>query len=88
MDIYRVQEKKGWHRRKWQVEWNSCHFAQRGYTRRGAVFVAHVRGASSRFNSAYVRVRILIRRHITDREWYCPRYDALGRSRSQRDGHR
>ncbi len=84
MDVYRVQERKGWHRRKWQVEWSLCSFAQRGYTRRGAILMARIRGASPRFNSAYVRTRVLIRRHITNRSWYASRYDAFGRSRCGR----
>lgn len=34
---YRVQIRRGFWRRKWQVEWYGCHFAPRGYTRSGCL---------------------------------------------------
>jgi hypothetical protein len=77
--FYRVQEAKPVWRRKWQVEWDSCYFAQRGYTRRGAAAMAALRRSHPRFDGAYYRLRIIIRWvDGYDHGWYRERYTITG----------
>lgn len=83
IDIYRVLEGKPWYRRKWQAEWPLCHFAQRGYTRRGVLTMAAIRRAHTRVNGAYVRARIIFRRNVTERGWYRARYTVTGLRRDR-----
>ncbi len=90
-DIYRIQEREPIYRRKWQVEWvelggDYCDWAARGYTRSGALFCARLRATYPRLNRFYGRVRVMIRRNLTSREWYAPRYDVLGRTRPDASG--
>lgn len=84
-DVYRVQVGKPWWRRKWQAEWDGCRWAQRGYTRRGVLAMARLRRTHTRVNDAYVRARIIIRRNVTQREWYAARYTVTG-ARHSADG--
>ena len=77
--VYRVNETKRWYRRKWQVEWEYCAWAQRGYTKFGPLATMRIRIAFPLLDRVYVRIRILIRRNITNRRWYRGRYDLFGR---------
>ena len=79
-DLYRVQEGKRWYRRKWQSEWDGCYWAQRGYTPLGVIFLTKLRMKSPILDEIHARFYIIVRRNITQRDWYQSRYDVLGRS--------
>jgi hypothetical protein len=82
LDFYRVQDHKGWWRRKWQAEWEPFVFAQRGYTRPGVAVMAAIRRSNSRVDAAYCRIRIVARRlNGYDDGSYRTRYTVTGRPR-------
>lgn len=70
VEIYRVNERSRWYRRKWQVEWEGCRWAHRGYTRIGCLLFAYLRIDFPLLDKVYVRIRRMIRRNITRRSSY------------------